>query len=243
MSLAVVLVADDAVALAADSVYVEVTQDGAVVPASLRRKVFGVGDYAGALTGVATYEGHDFTVDLADALQSASGINDALAKFVHAGQSETGHLHRAYDAWRGVVGPDEPPASFMQIVVAGRDRLGGPVRCAGMALGPSRRFEPRSLAPEAGRAYCGLYGSFDSEARRWASGYDAEHRLLSLQRSTAALPPGPRSVDASLIRPELETLARRIVSDAITREEVVSRPSWWPLGQPVLSGPVESVAI
>ena len=67
MSLAVVLVADDAVALAADSVYVEVTQDGAVVPASLRRKVFGVGDYAGALTGVATYEGHDFTVDLADA--------------------------------------------------------------------------------------------------------------------------------------------------------------------------------
>jgi hypothetical protein len=126
----------------------------------------------------------------------------------------------------------------MQVVVAGRDRIGGPLGVLELISVDKGGFEHGNLAPDGGLVYGALYGSFDDESVRWATGYRLKHMLAGLQRSAPM--PGPHSLDASMGGAELERDARKIVEAAIGREPMIERPPWWPPGVPVVAGPVDA---
>lgn len=153
VSLAVVLVAKGAVAIAADSVYVDLASQGAGVPKRTHRKVLSSPRCIGALTGVAVYNGHDFTDDLLEALEAGSSIHDAAARFTAWSSADRA---QAFGAWRSTVGQETQPSAFMQVVLAGRDRIGGELVALELTSVEDGDFEVAQLSTDDGRAYCGL---------------------------------------------------------------------------------------
>ena len=239
VSLAVVLAGRRAAAIAADSILVEVDQHGGVRMQGRHQKVIRVDNRLGAITGVAHHDGCDFAAALSEALSLGAEVEDVLRLFV---SENSDPLRKAYIDRRALLGPDAPAEQFMQLLVGASVPGRGPemLECALVGEGTQVRWDARRLVADGEFAYCGLYGSFDSEAERCSSAYRMCHLGASLEHRAL---PHPYTVDAKAKRAVLEEWARGIVEGVLVREAGIKRPSWWPEGLPVISGPVQSYAV
>lgn len=239
VSLVAVLVGRRAIAIAADSILVEIDRDGQAQMQDRHQKVARVGNRLGAIAGVAHHNGSDFAVALRTALNLGADVHDVLRLFV---SENADPLQKAYIDWRALVGPAVSVEQFMQVVVGasvpGRDPE--VFECTLAGNGSQVRWDAQRLTPDGTYAHCGLYGSFDAEAGRYSSAYRMRHLAASFEHRAL---PHPYSVDAKSKRGVLEEWARGIVEGVLAREAGIERPSWWPEGLPVLAGPVQSYAI
>lgn len=239
VSLVAVLVGRRAVAIAADSILVEIDRDGQAQMQDRHQKVARVGNRLGAIAGVAHHDGNDFAAALRLALDLGADVDDVLRLFV---SENADPLQRAYIDWRALVGPAASVEQFMQVVVGasmpGRDPE--VFECTLVSEGSQVRWDAKRLVPDGVYAYCGLYGSFDAEADRYSSAYRMRHLAASFERRHL---PHPYTAGAKSNRAVLEEWARGVVEGILVREAGIERPSWWPEGLPILAGPVQSYAI
>jgi len=241
MSLVVAAVASNSVAVAGDSILVEISAGGVVVRAD-HSKIVRVGNRIAALAGVVEADGQSLLPALAEALRTACDLDAVLATFVVEANDT---LQAASRHWDVVTGAGAHPERFLGLFLAERSAIGGPVVALEVLTeldGGRPRLVPRTVAASGVTSHVTVLGSSDLETLRVASAYRSFHQLETLRR-TRPPPPAPIAIAASIDRLALEEVVRSVVEQAITRERLLPRPAWWPVEVSLLAGPVHSASL
>ncbi len=242
MSIAVAVVGRAGLGIATDSIYLEMTDRTARVSTD-RYKLVCRGERVASLVGLAAADGQALLPFLYEALGAGRSLEHVLGIFA---SDAAAVIARGAEHFVALGAKDSESKQVLQAVVAERDAE-GTLRVieasVEMTQASGIRIEPSILGPDGAAAYVALYGAYDPETARCSSTYAVSYEL-SLLRRQRPLPPRPRTaVPADLDPATLEVVARGIVDRAIEREALIARPPWWPVGVPVLAGPVHSARL
>ena len=230
MSVAVGLVGLTGASIAADSADVDLLTG----TRGSCTKVVKANGMIAAMTGVARNGGHDFIDDLRDALGEAPTPSAVPKLFLLRAGAD---LVLAYQQWRHWVGPSEAVETFCNLLAAGREG-GRPVL-----------FEMRSVLGSSGltlegdrivsrglRVQLAAIGSTEPiETRLWW------YRRLAAIRAVSVSP--PTSPPIGLTSRSHSTTVTRLVQEVIEAEPTLVRPASWPVGVPLVAGPIDARSI
>lgn len=231
MSLAVAAVSALGAGLATDSIRVDLATSE--VTYGFVKQVRG-GGRAAAFTGVCDWDGQPVVDWLGAALRHAPRLDDVPGLLVQVAGSG---LKGAYSEWRRFVGPDARPEGFLAVLAVSMENGVGEVldiwtvEDSGVLT-----FRGDVHAPQHGTTILAS-GSVDGTLYGHTPQGRNTARAAGLQRTSVDIITQP-AVTAQWDSHECAQNAARLVTDAITREAQIARPSWWPPGVPLIAAPV-----
>lgn len=236
MSLIVAVAGRDAVAMAGDSLRIDVVTGEATTGYP---KVVAHGARLAGIAGISDWNGHHIHDWVASALAAATSLTDVPAAFAAAAGPL---LPRVHQAWRAWAGPDAETRDALTVLVAAHEGSTAAVLTLWLDDAGDQLVLRHHLAhaPDAGSALVVAAGSVDDDVvALTADGalMRTAQRLLYRQDVTDPDLPDTCS-DAGTLR----TWAETVVDAAIVREPALPRPVSWPPDVPVLASPVVAVA-
>lgn len=236
MSLIIAVAERDAVAMAGDSLRIDVVTGEATTGYP---KVVAYGARLAGIAGISDWNGHHIHDWVASALAAATSLADVPAAFATAAGPLLPLVHHAWRAWAG---PDAETRDALTVLVAAREGGTGAVLTLWLDDAGDQLVLRHHLshAPDAGSALVVAAGSVDDDVvALTADGalMRTAQRLLYRQDVTEPHLPAT-AAEAGTLR----TWAESVVAAAIGREPAVPRPVSWPQDTPVLAGPVVAAA-
>lgn len=238
MSVIVAMLGHHGVALATDSVHIDLPTGrwgtGYV-------KHVQVGTRAGAFAGLSDVSGQQVATWLTQALRRANTLADVTGEFIQAaGPLLTG----AYSQWRTLVGHAVDASEFLQVLVVGSE--GGSYRAveiqAGLSGSGGVALFPTYYGP-ADNARVLVAGAIDYDLMAHSDVGRMVRFADMVQLGDSSIPAVP-DLSAHLTADQYEQHARRLVEAVLSREEAGGRlqlPDGWPAVVPTVAGPVHAI--
>lgn len=238
VSLAVAVLSPQGAAVATDSLHVELS--AAPVMSTGYVKHVQVGSRLAAIVGVSDYAGGHILTWLQQALGQAATLDAVPDALIVAGRDA---LPAAYLRWRAIVGLDAADEEFLTVLLLeARPGHARALTASAAVVDDSLTLQRDHFSlPDLDPAVL-VIGAADLELH--AHTQDGKTLRLAQQlRGTrvsvpAVQPPPPGAAIA-----EYEAHARQLVDAAVSRENSLPRPHWWPTGMPVIAGPANSAHV